>query len=170
MVLEERIRKWQQGVLDSYCSKCSDTCCNSKKHNITVDDSSLPLFQEKGIPFVGIRDLDLQSLRTHVLLLKNGRAITKPSIVQVPKKEYAGTELYLYANSCPFYKDNQCEVHEDPRRPDVCKMYPIVFLGGNYSEEGFLELKIKDSCECFNREEIRSELTKNFHVRIVKQN
>jgi Fe-S-cluster containining protein len=166
MVLEERIRKWQQNVLNDYCKVCSDTCCNGQKHKIMVDLFSLPLFKEKGIPVVKNREVDKFSFKNNKLYFKNGSLIQKPALVQMPRWLF-GDEWYLYSDFCPFYKDNQCEVHEDSRRPEVCKQYPIVFLGCNDPKGKKLDIKIMKSCEYFNNEKIRYLLTEKFPVRII---
>lgn len=160
MVLEERIRKWQQSFLSEHCATCSDTCCNSMKHAILFDDSSLSLFQERGIQVVNNNQLKQPFSPQRGLYLKDGSAIEKPSIVEPPKGIY-NEKWFVYSDVCPFYTSKRtCEVHEDPRRPEICKNYPIRFFGGNYSGAGFFELKIKDSCEC--AEKLKTEITKEF--------
>lgn len=172
MTSEEQIREWQQNVLNDYCKVCSDTCCNPQKHRIVVDSYSVPLFKEKGIPFVRNREIDKSSLRNwkrnknSPLLFRNGSEIKKPSVVEIPQGIF-GAENYLYANLCPLYRDNKCEVHEDPRRPEVCKKYPMLFLGCTDPEGKKLDVKIMDSCECFKNKKVRSLLTERFPVRIV---
>lgn len=175
MLLQEKIREWQQIIVDNYCRKCSDTCCNSQKHRILLDYYSLSLFEEKGIPIIGIKQLNESSLNNwkktldSKLFLKNGSEVQKPSIIQVNKIQFALYTWALYANFCPFYnKGEGCIVHEDPRRPLVCREYPIVFLESDDPKGNVLDvLLIKKTCEYFNREEIKSSFTKKFPVRII---
>jgi Fe-S-cluster containining protein len=173
MFLERQIRQWQQGILNNYCKSCSDHCCNTQKHRIYLDGYSIPLFREKGIPLVTRSRLDVFSLtnwknnRKVKLLFRDGSEIQKPSIIEIPRGMF-GIEFYLYADICPFYKDNRCEIHEDQRRPSVCEQYPILFLGCNDPEGKMLDISIMRSCECFRREEIRSGLTEKFPVRIIE--
>jgi Fe-S-cluster containining protein len=135
------------------------------KHAIVFDDPSLPLFQGRGIPVVS-GQLEKPFLPQEGLFLKDGHAIEKPSIVKPPKGLYQ-RKWFLYADVCPFYNSERaCDVHEDPRRPTVCKNYPITLFGGNYSEGGFFDLKVKDSCEYSER--IKTEITKEFpRVKII---
>ena len=165
--LEEEIRRWQQGVLDGYCKSCSDTCCNGRKHRICADSSSISLFQERGIPVIRKEDLDLSSVRFNVLLLRQGRAVSKPAVVEVPRNMW-GDEWYIYSDYCPFYKNNRCEVHEDPRRPSVCKKYPLMFFGASSLDENSLNIGIMPTCECFRKKEVREELIKKFNVHILE--
>lgn len=168
MELKAKIQKWQQGILNDYCGKCKDTCCNGQKHRIVAGPYSVPLFKEKGIPIVKRSQFDTHSLRTNVLRLRNGCEIQKPSLVELPGKWMYGEEWYIYADMCPFYKDNQCEVHEDERRPEVCKKYPLDFLGRNDPEGKFLDVLVMNSCECFRKEEVRNTLATKFPVRIIE--
>lgn len=167
MMLKEKIQRWQQEMLNGYCEKCKDTCCNGKKHNIIAGPNSVSLFKEKGIPIVKRSQFDTHSLRTNTLRFRNGCEIQKPSLVEMPGKWLYGDEWYVYADFCPFYKNNQCEVHEDERRPEVCKKYPLNFLGCNDSEGKLLDVLVMNSCEFFSREEVRKTLTKKFPVRII---
>ncbi len=36
----------------------------------------------------------------------------------------------LHINPCPSLKDNKCSIHKDPKRPTVCREFPI-FLWSN---------------------------------------
>ena len=165
MILEGKIRQWQQNVLNGYCKKCSDTCCNGQKHRIMIDSVSLPLFKEKGIPVIKHRKFDKSSFKDNQLRFKNGDYIQKPALVQMPRWLF-GDEWYLYVDFCPFYQDNRCEIHENPRRPEVCKKYPIVTLGYNEPEGDMLDVKIMKSCEY--HKQIQSLLVKKFPVRIIE--
>ena len=174
MIIEEKIREWQQDIANKHCKECSNSCC-SQEHRIFINNYSLPLFREKGVPIVNIRELNKFFLRrwggniNYKLFLKSGSEITKPSLVQISKEsEDSENKWLLYANPCPFYsKQGGCEVHEDTRRPSVCKDYPIVFLGCNDRRGNFLDVRIMKTCEYFNKEEVKSSLTRNFPVRIV---
>lgn len=164
MLIEERIREWQQNFLSEHCRVCSDTCCNSKKHAILFDDSSLPLFQERGIPIVRVNQLEEPFLIEEGLYLKDGSEVGKPSIVEPPKGLFR-RKWFIYSDICPFYsKEKGCDVHEDPRRPEVCKKYPIVFLECTDTEGRFFDIRIKD---CEYSEEIRKEITKEFPVKVI---
>ena len=167
MILEGRIRQWQQNFLSEYCKVCSDTCCDSQKHAILFDDSSLPLFQERGIPIVRVHQLEkpVEVINGHLkLYLKDGSEVRKPSIVEPPKGLFQRRWI-IYDDVCPFYNSaGTCDVHEDPRRPEVCKKYPIVLLECSDPEGRFLDVRIKD---CEFSEEIRKEITKEFPVRII---
>lgn len=168
MLLEEQVRGWQQNVLNSYCPKCSDNCCNPNKHRIMLDSFSIPLFQEKGVSLVKTREVDKPTFRSNQLRFRNGSYIQKPSLVQMPKWIY-GDEWYLYADSCPFYnKEKGCEIHENPRRPDVCKKYPTLFRGCNDPEGKLVDIRVMNSCECFRQEKIRKELIEKFPIRILE--
>jgi Fe-S-cluster containining protein len=165
MVLEERIRNWQQGLLSDYCRVCSDTCCDAQKHGILFDDPSLPLFQERGIPVIKYSQLEEPFSVFDGLYLKDGYKVGKPSIVEVPKRSFRKRWM-IYADMCPFYnKEKECEVHEDPKRPEVCKQYPIVFLGCNDPQGRLFEVRIKSSCEYSDK--LKSEIVKEFPVRVL---
>jgi hypothetical protein len=167
MILEGKIREWQQKVLNDYCKVCSDTCCNGQKHKIMIDSFSVPLFKEKGVPVIKLKKWDRYSLPKSGLLFKDGSEIQKPALVQMPTKWLYGNEWYLYADFCPFYRDNQCEVHEDPRRPEVCKKYPIVFPECSDPTGKKMDVRIMKSCEYFSNKENQSRLTRKFPVRII---
>jgi Fe-S-cluster containining protein len=169
MVLEKQMQEW----LQNYCGKCLDTCCNSEKHRIRLEDYSVPLFQEKGISVINHRSLDKFSIKKWKkdklakLLLRKGSEVPKPSVVEIPQGMF-GVGYYLYSNICPFYdKEKGCEVHEDPRRPEYCIKYPFVTLGCNDPEGRLLDVRVMESCECLRNPEIRFEFTKTFPVRIV---
>jgi len=173
MLIQEKIRKWEQGIASKHCKECSDTCCNCQKHRIPIDDYSLPLFEGKGIPLVKFKELNKSSLKdweknkNSKLFFRSCSEVQKPSIIQLSKGLFE-SEDYLYADLCPFYsKQGGCEVHEDTRRPSVCRDYPIVFLGCNDRRGNFLDVRIMKTCNYFNNEEIKSSLTRNFPVRII---
>ncbi len=166
MIIEEKVREWQQECLTNYCQACSSTCCNSQKHRIVLEQSSLPLFQEYGIPVVKQKQLDKHSLGNNRPLLKDGSPVPKPSIIQTGR--FLSQGGYLHADICPFYdKGKGCKVHEDSRRPQVCKDYPITFLGCN-DEGRLLDVRIMRSCEYFNKPENRTALIERFPVRIIE--
>jgi len=166
MVLEERIREWQQSLLSKHCTICSDICCNSMKHAILFDDSSLSLFQERGIPVVNGNQLKQPFLPKKGLYLKDGHAVEKPSIVEPPKGIY-DKKWFVYADVCPFYTSKRtCDVHEDSRRPRICKNYPIVLLECTDPDGHLLDITVKDSCEY--AEKLKREIVKEFPVRIIE--
>jgi len=166
MILEEKMQRWVQ----NYCKACSDTCCNSQKHAILFDDSSLPLFQEKGIPVVRLSQLKepVAVINGHLkLYLRDGSELKRPSVVQTPKGLFQ-REWIIYSEVCPFYnKEKGCEVHEDSRRPTACKQYPIIPLGCYDPEGKIVDIRVMNSCLCFNQEEIKSSFLKRFPVRII---
>jgi Fe-S-cluster containining protein len=132
-----------------------------------IDNQAIPLFQEKKVLIIKDKQIDKYSVASGRLCFKNGLEIPKPALIQMPKWLW-GEEWYLYADSCPFYKEKNCEIHENSRRPDVCKRYPIILLGCNDPEGKKLDVEIMKSCECFNRKEIQDALTKKFPVRIIE--
>ncbi|MCK9596015.1 hypothetical protein M0R19_02435 [Candidatus Pacearchaeota archaeon] len=161
MIIESKIREWQQEKLTNYCGVCKDNCCNAKKHNILLNSFSLPLFEENGIPIIEYKQLI--SLNDKICL-KDGSIIQKPSILQCRNIK----EWVIYSDFCPFYaKGEGCKVHEDPRRPEVCREYPLAFFGCNDAEGKYLDVKIMKSCEYFNKKEVQDEFKKKFPVRFI---
>jgi len=161
MIIESKIREWQQENLNNYCEVCKDNCCNAQKHNILFNSASLPLFEENGIPIIKYKQLVPMGNK---LCLKDGSEVQKPSILQCRDKN----EWVIYADFCPFYvKEKGCKVHEDPRRPEVCREYPIVFFGCNDSEGKVLDVKVMKSCEYFNKKEIQDEFKKKFPIKLI---
>jgi hypothetical protein len=169
MALDEEMQKWVQ----SHCKECSDTCCNSQKHRILLNNYSVPLFQEKGVPLIPRRKLDKHSVeswkrdKNAKLLLKDGSEVKKPSIVEIPKG-MCGIGSYIYSDLCPLYSQGKgCSIHNDSRMPDYCKRYPIVNLGCNDPEGKKVDVKVMKTCECFSDKGNMAEFTKKFPVRIV---
>ena len=168
--LDEKIHaQMSKSISDKFCRECSGTCCNPQRYKILIDETSLNLFQKKGSSIIGIEQLNRSSLRHYKkrisskLLLKNGSEVPKPSLVQLKLFQQG---MYLYADICPFYGQNKgCEIHEDPRRPQVCKQYPLSFSGCEDPKGRFLDFRIMKSCEYV--EDVRSFLQENFPIRIV---
>jgi hypothetical protein len=165
--LENEIREWQQEKLDDYCKVCKDNCCNLKKHVLTMGNNNLSLFKEKGIPVYKSNQFrNLYSRKkNNKLLLKDGSKVPETLIIELTHGDYG---WFLQGNACPFYNSKKgCEVHEDSRRPSCCREYPLEFLGYNEFTGKILDVRIMNTCEYFNRDDVKSEFVEKFPVRII---
>jgi len=128
----KELRNWQQERANEYCPKCTSTCCNAQKFDISMDVGDAELFLQNGIPLIYCRDLAHLSFNMWLggrqqIFDKSDKPLDGPAII---RREHPFERDFLYAFNppyCPFYdnKRNLCKVHETPRRPQVCKDYPI---------------------------------------------
>lgn len=178
--LGEKVRKWTRETASKYCKDCKDNCCNGYKHRIDITESELKPFLERGIPIARLDDLNQERAfeKGHlkiraILYTKNGQKIPRPSLIQTRKAHSANidgenvdfeTTYALYVDKyCPFYdKKSGCEIHEDPKRSEVCKTYPVFRLTPTSRCFSF-----NSSCKLFNQKEVREAFKMNFPEPIV---
>ena len=162
--LKQRIRQWTMQTAAKYCKDCKDTCCDGNKHIISFKESELELFLEKAIPIVKIDDLDESAYDENrylkikeTLHTKNGLVIPRPALIQTSRGLGPfEVEYYLYVEkNCPFF-NNGCEIHEDPRRPQVCRDYPV------FCDRDGNKYYIKSSCRPFNQRIVREDFRRTF--------
>ena len=174
--LEKEINEWTMQNTSKYCKTCEDTCCNGYKHRIYVSELELEPFVERGVPIVKSEGLNhhMFSIKDK-LYTKDKKEIHRPSLVQTSKAcsvEF-GNDIINFENVyalyvdkyCPLYsKENGCEIHEDPRRPKLCKEYPILMiLDSNH-------LEFKRSCRPLNKRDIRGDFIRKFLLKRTKIN
>ena len=171
--LDERVRYWTQEVADTYCKKCVDTCCNGYKHRIDISKFSLPLFQEHGVPVYKLGEFGKNAVLDkwgHVILknqhwLKDKTSIPQPAIIEntasrgIFASEDQRPKYTLYVrNNCPLYEQEKgCIAHEDERRPQVCKDFPVFRVSDTNPWFVFHE-----NCKSFNKEELRKAFEQAF--------
>jgi Fe-S-cluster containining protein len=175
MVSEEDIRDWQNQITERFCRDCSANCCDANIHKIPVDHFSFPLFKEIGVPFYSIRKIDKKSLENWNkniqadLITKAGIPIPKPSIIQA-RKGIFNSKWFLYSDQCPFYdEEERCTVHDDPRRPDTCRIYPFdIFENRGYTDSPHpFRVNVRRSCSSISgNESVLEELKKRFNVEV----
>jgi len=178
--LDTRIDVWRTNCARKLCSTCPDSCCNGYKHRIDMTNLEVAPFTEHGIPIVRLHDLDTETALRNGYLNFNGRVLKnnqkpleKPSLVEMlttfgrndsGELVLASVDYTLYVSKfCPMYKDGRCIIHEDTRRPKVCKAYPI-FKTQSKGENVFLYAK---SCKPFNNPDIRKEFDELFSAHII---
>jgi Fe-S-cluster containining protein len=67
----------------------------------------------------------------------------------------------LYSDgACPFY-DKGCKVHDDFRRPKLCKQYPYIGIQGGDS------VLVSESCSAFRKKEVRDIFFRKYGFKIV---
>ncbi len=173
--LKRRIEEWVQETASQQCINCIDTCCDGTKHFINISGDDLEPFLEIGVPVFNWNYFDAYVLlkwrstnrSNHMkLFTKEGIEIPKPALIEATEfmhESYKGivfegkSEFSLYVDKyCPFYNFGKgCEIHDDPRRPKVCKEYPVIDM-----HEGTYD--ILPSCKPFNQREVREDFRKNF--------
>ena len=100
----EEIAEKARRSISNFCSEeCKAYCC--RKSYLVLTDEEV--------------DLVAQGMRTG---LENKKIIKK-----IKKEDYF---LNLY-NGCPSLKDNLCVIHNNPKRPIVCKQFPIFIKDKN---------------------------------------
>jgi hypothetical protein len=159
--LERQIREWTEKVADNYCKDCTYSCCDGAKHIIEFQGSDLGPFVEMGIPIIresdlgatALEDFHLRRLRDQPYWTKDGKVIPKPALIERGLKKVSYV-LYI-EKFCPAYREGKgCQIHDDPRRPAVCKDYPVGIEGE--------AVWIKESCELFNSPEVRESFEQAF--------
>jgi Fe-S-cluster containining protein len=150
---EERLEKWLEGIFSKYCPTCIDPCCNGTKHFIHLEKYESPApFLKAGVANYSWRKLDKDSVikwanefrfgrKAPPIRSKGGSIVPKPSIIEIPDclptlvwpKKIPDEPLVriLYVDRyCPFYgvEDKKCAIHDNPKRPSVCREYPIIHV------------------------------------------
>jgi hypothetical protein len=155
----KELRQWQDQKTSEYCPGCKTNCCAN--HSIMIHPSETQIFTENKVPIYDARKLDFPSYNLwHItkggtLKDRKGNELNGPALVRNGSGPQA--EVILYSNEkgrcCPFYEENTgCKVHEDKRRPSICKEYPIFVL-----EEAKM-VNVKKSCKPFSTPENKSKI------------
>jgi hypothetical protein len=161
------ILKWTLDTAKKYCPKCENTCCDGIRHAITMYENELRPFVERGIPAYCLDNFSYEDLfdwRCNLsmsLFTKHGDKISKPSLIEtrVKMNPYGEKNFTLYVDkNCPFYEQKSgCTIHEDERRPIVCKDYPVFS-----TKDELNTFIIAPSCDLFNLQEVREDFRRNF--------
>ena len=167
--LNEQMQAWVNKKASGYCPDCPKTCCDGVRHIIEVGESKLELFAERGIPIIRTEDLNRDTYQEwkqtqnipQTLYTKDGKVVPKPSLIETPPTNGESTFRLYVERYCPLYDEAKgCEVHEDPRRPSVCKQYPLLDLeDGNFT--------IIPSCTSFDQRSVREDFQKTFPTAIM---
>lgn len=180
--LAEQVEAWRDEIAEMHCGSCRQTtCCDTNLHVIPVEEEALDLFRENGVPVYAIDKLDLKSLvqwwrtpRKYNILDNEGNPIEKPALVQTP-----GTvdqdKWVMYSDSyCPLYSKatNRCTVHDDPRRPEACKEFPVIIfrepntgeraLQTGYTGNEVLAVEFKKACNIIHHPAVRADFERRF--------
>ncbi|MBU0535659.1 MAG: hypothetical protein KKE20_01740 [Nanoarchaeota archaeon] len=173
----------------NYCRyECRTQCCSIDMHLIRLNQESIPLFADYGVPFVDVSDgahkfIDLIKNKVKEPTYEN--CVNEGAIVRFVPELFRGhrsiskiikeTEIqnpsvvidndgkiFLYGNGlCPLYGDG-CKAHDDDRRPSDCKLYPLS------PEPGIIE--VRRTCDLSRDETFMNHLRKivqgHFKVRI----
>ena len=161
-----QVAEWTLKKAKEYCPQCKDTCCNGTKHVIYINENELEPFVEKGMPIYPIDNFWLTDLRSWMidlhtpLLTKERKEIPKPSLIEtrLHMDHYERKNFTLNVDKyCPFYEQKSgCAIHEDERRPLVCKEYPVF----NAREDN--TFVIAPSCRLFNQQKVREDFRRTF--------
>lgn len=184
--ITQDIRDSVQELAFKYCKECQDSCCNAVKNLISMDTdetSGLELFLEHDIPVFRSDQVDEKSLlnwvvyshkSNGVIYTKEGVEIKKPALVEhfmhafMPDNEIVWTTHKLFTvyadRYCPFYNENTgCSVHEDSRRPNICKEYPIDEIA--ITTEGKAGVIVARTCPIFTQQYVKEELRQSVSLK-----
>jgi hypothetical protein len=154
---------------EKYCKSCTNNCCNGNKHYIDyIKESELELFIERGLPIFKLSELSHMGknkkgnffFSREELFTSNGKPVPKPAIIQQSEgvAEYEAEYMLHLKDFCPLYDEKKgCTVHEDPRRPETCRKYPVFPSMG--IEDSF---ELRENCEIFNTPEIIQDFEETF--------
>jgi len=161
--LEEKVERWVTENVAKYCPKCPNTCCDPKRHVITLNSEEVVNFNN--MPNYWSRDFSwMKKVLAYLgikgpLTTKDNRKILKPATIQL--LPYG--EVILYSDKCPNLDEehNKCDIHFDELKPNTCRKYPAQ-VNSKYNS-----ISLKTSCYAVNQEEFYLAIQKRFKLRKI---
>jgi Fe-S-cluster containining protein len=167
---ENEIRDWVNQTLSKLCPHCSRSCCNLQNNAICIDLEETQAFTERGVKLYRKEDL---ATRAQTSKLGANYATSDLVRIQPPALvEQSDGKIKIYGQRfCPLYNPTtkRCTIHEDSRRPGVCKKFPVFLHSDSaYVPQGMI--LVKESCRLFNSDTILEAFENKFPtMRVVEE-